>query len=267
MKRLAANKIRGIYALGISICLLGGCNNQDAVENPVTPSITKSQLEAAADLRVLFAHQSVGNNIIDGIKSLAEQQDVGFNIVQTQTIPPSGSGIYHFKVGLNGEPDGKIAAYEDALAQEALANVDVAMMKLCYIDFEGDVDPLAVADHYTKTIENLQQQHPDVHFVAVTAPLTTVQTGPKAWIKRLLGREPSGYRENARRDDFNDYLRQHFSSANLFDLAAIETAGKRLDNDAVALDPSLTYDGGHLNERGKELVATELLKLLATFKK
>jgi len=44
---------------------------------------------------------------------------------------------------------------------------------------------------------------PAVTFVHVTVPLTIVQTGAKAWLKRRLGKAPWGEQENVVRHRFN----------------------------------------------------------------
>ena len=148
--------------------------------------------------------------------------------------------------------------------------MDVAVLKLCYIDFTADTDGRALAGKYTTAMNALQHQYPQTRFVAATAPLTTVQTGPKAWIKILLGRKPAGYLENARRADFNDQLRSTVSEAVLFDLARLEAtaAGSQntfdLDGRTIeSLDPALTSDGGHLNESGEKSIAAAFVRFLA----
>jgi lysophospholipase L1-like esterase len=118
----------------------------------------------------------------------------------------------------------------------------------------------------------LAQKHPDINFVAVTAPLVAVQTGPKAWIKQLIGKQPNGYLDNVRRAEFNTQLRERYlASGRLFDLARIEAESTdkcckiRVDGQEVeALNPELTNDGGHLNEQGQVLVATALLNFVST---
>lgn len=142
----------------------------------------------------------------------------------------------------------------------------MALMKLCYVDFNAATDVIQVADNYIARLEALTRKHPDTNFVAVTAPLTAEQIGSKAWIKQLMGRQLSGYQDNAKRAQFNRRLRERYTAmGRLFDLAEIEAEsnGKPcrvyVDGQAVeALCPELTNDGGHLNERGQALVATAL---------
>jgi hypothetical protein len=106
----------------------------------------------------------------------------------------------------------------------------------------------------------------------VTTPLMRVQSGPKALLKRLLGRSPGRYGGNFARERFNDLMRQAYGGREpLFDLAAIESTrpdGRREvirsgGRSAHALVPAYTADNAHLNELGRRRVAEELLVFLA----
>ena len=134
----------------------------------------------------------------------------------------------------------------------------------------ADTDAKQIASAYVQAVEDLQKRHPQTAFVAVTTPLTTIQTGPKAWVKRALGKTPAGYVENARRDEFNAVLRQKFAANRLFDVARLEAQGGAqpvlFDYEGrtlEALDPALTSDGGHLNDAGKRVVGSAFVKFLA----
>ena len=133
-----------------------------------------------------------------------------------------------------------------------------------------EVDP-QIATAYVQTLENLQSRNPQTRFVAVTTPLTTIQTGPKSWVKRLLGKTPAGYIENAKREEFNAVLRRKFGTDRLFDVAKLESQGGAVPvvfdyegRHFDALDPALSSDGGHLNDAGKRVVGSGFLKFLAT---
>lgn len=232
-----------------------------------------ADLAELADKRIVFAHQSVGNDILEGVRSLASRQGSTLNITEERSAPADWKGIAHFKVGLNGDPQGKIADFADAMGSNAFPAADVAIFKLCYIDFDDSAaDPAKLAKSYGDTLERLQAQFPATRFVASTAPLTTIQTGPKAWVKKLLGRTPSGYEENFRRHVFNEQLRSRFGSDRLFDIAKLEASGGGNHSPTVfefksqrieALDPALTYDGGHLDDAGKAAVAAQFVKFIA----
>jgi hypothetical protein len=60
-----------------------------------------------------------------------------------------------------------------------------------------------------------------VHF---TNPLTQRQTGPKAWIKKIIGRPIGGVDDNIKRNKYNDMLiNQYEGKEPIFDIAKIES--------------------------------------------
>lgn len=218
--------------------------------------------------RVVFGHQSVGLNILRGVQTLAVREAAHFRVTEARDLSAAGN-IVHFNVGTNGDPLSKLKDFASILRSGPTADVDVAMMKLCYIDFEGDVDPARMAEQYIATLDGLGVDFPHIQFVAFTAPLTVAQTGPKAWAKRVLGRTPAGYAENVRRKQFNDRLRARYKpEGRLFDLAQIEVQSAATDSylgqPFEALSPALTSDGGHLNAEGERVVGAQLLEFLAT---
>jgi lysophospholipase L1-like esterase len=262
-------------ALLAQLLLLAACGDgpvtaPQEIDRTMLAPATRNEVTAAATKRVIFAHQSVGGDILAGVNAVSAGAGVPLNVVETRIAPETGGGIYHFKVGVNGDPLGKIREYHDALAQTPLTGVDVALVKLCYIDFNRGTDAAQIAAAYVQAIEDLQSRHPQTRFVAVTTPLTTIQTGPKAWVKGLMGKAPAGYAENAKREEFNAVLRQKFGAGRLFDVAKFESqggAGPVMYNyqgrSYEALDPALTSDGGHLNDAGKRAVGSAFVKFLA----
>lgn len=230
-------------------------------------------LRRLSQLKIVIGHQSVGGEVIVGLEALARESNVSLAVAETRQ-PFTAPALHHFKIGRNSEPDSKLKDFEATMSGNLAGDADVALMKLCYIDFTPGTNPKRLAEAYIAEIDSLSTRYPQTAFVPVTAPLTTVQTGPKAMLKRLIGKVPAGYESNAMRNEFNEILRKHYAeSARLFDIAAIESDfgkvavehdGKRIE----ALDPALTYDGGHLNDRGKRLVggalAHHLVKIAPT---
>ena len=222
-------------------------------------------------LSVVFGHQSVGNNLLGGVERLAAWDGARVTI-REQRKGPALPGINHFPIGRNGDPASKILDFAAALDAGAAQGADMALMKLCYADFNAGTDAKQVAEQYITSLETLAQRYPNTRFVAVTTPLKAVQTGPKAWAKRLLGQLPSGYLDNARRGEFNTHLRTHYlASGRLFDLARAESDAmgecckiQVEGHEVEALNPALTDDGGHLNERGQALVGTAFLNFVST---
>ena len=251
------------------------CSKRDEgdieVSNPDAIDVSAETLKRVSMLRIAFGHQSVGGEIVMGIQDISSMSGMALRVTEGE---PDGEapGLYHFKIGQNGFPEGKIQDFERIMRRGSIAGPDVAIMKLCYIDFDLNQDPEGLARTYISALEHLASDFPATTYLAVTAPLTTVQTGPKAWIKRLLGRQPAGIDGNLRRARFNSILRAHYENSNrLFDLASLESQSGAIyfengRQKVEALDPSLTYDGGHLNGAGKHRVAVALLEHIARLK-
>ena len=142
-------------------------------------------------------------------------------------------------------------------------------MKFCYVDFNRSTEVKNVFKAYEETLRSLEVYYPKVRFIHLTVPLMTQQVGIKAVIKRILGMEIYGARENLKRQEFNKLVRNSYDI--VFDLAMIEaTYPDGTLNEHVfggeqyySLVSDYTYDGGHLNKTGAKLVASELLKFLS----
>jgi hypothetical protein len=232
-----------------------------------TDRVSPAQWGAVAQKRIMFGHQSVGDDILAGVQSLAQRAGIELKVTELRGAAQE-PGITHFRIGRNEEPQSKLSDFIDTLASGSGEGADVALMKLCYVDFKSDTDAKKIAWEYCASLESLSRQFPKTTFVAVTAPLTTVQSGPKAWLKRLVGRRAAGYAENFRRHEFNSIIRDGYGvRGRLFDLAKIEAEGSpdySYNGGALeVLNPRFTSDGGHLNALGKQIVAARLIRLIA----
>jgi hypothetical protein len=224
-------------------------------------SVSKAQIEAAASRRTVFGHQSVGNNILEGVRKIAREQGVAINIAEGRSDTSGKPGIYHFAVGANGDPRGKISDFGKTLGASSFDKVDVALVKLCYVDFNASTDALAVALNYVATLKKLQETHPATRFVAVTAPLTVVRSGAKEWLKSAVGRSSPDLAENAKRAIFNTYLRKQFDADHLFDIAKLEAGPASTGTES--LRPEISSDGGHLNDQGEREAGAAFIQLIA----
>lgn len=236
-----------------------------------TPS--REELARLAARSVLFGHQSVGANILEGVGRLVSSSGagVGPRVAQLDAMVAPGPGVLgHVLLPENGDPARKVRSFAEAVDRLGDRAPDVALMKLCYVDFDARTDVAALFELYRTTLAALEQRHPRTAFVPVTAPLTRAQGGPKAMVKRLLGRAPGGVVENARREEFNARVRAAYG-ARVFDLARLEATGPAGEPVAVewqgravpAMHASYSDDGGHLNARGQDLVARAFLAHLA----
>ncbi|TXT27352.1 MAG: hypothetical protein FD134_103 [Gallionellaceae bacterium] len=232
----------------------------------------RAELDRVAQRRIYFGHQSVGSNLLDGVKQLAEKAGVSIRVTEAPTageVPPATFG--HTAVAKNGDPLLKLQSFEQAMGQQP-AGLDIALVKFCYVDISADTDAKALFARYRATMDALHAKHPGTTLMHVTAPLTIAQGGLKAGLKKLLGRVPYGVAENRRREEFNALMRQAYQGKEpIFDLARIESTAP--DGTTVTVDwegtasPAMaaayTDDGGHLNTAGKLRAARELVSALA----
>ena len=271
--RIAA--VAGIVALiGISLgaawALTGGEGDDVAATAP-TQSVTKEQLSSAADARVFLAHQSVGANLLEGIPLVYQAAGLTPPPVTTEAADTSQGFVAHAYIGENTQPLGKIEAFDATMRGGMADKVDVAALKLCWIDFNASTDVDAVFAAYQKTMDGLARDYPDVTFLYITTPLTTESTGVKAWVKGLLGRD-SNTVDNVVREEYNGLMRQAYGdTGRLFDLAHIQStapdgthvSGEYKGSTYYALAPQYASDPGHLNAVGSQVVAAEWLQLIA----
>jgi hypothetical protein len=230
----------------------------------------KLDLERVAARRILFGHQSVGANILDGIKQLAQNEGVPLRIVEVQAASQVGPATFgHVYVAENGKPNKKLESFELAMDDQS-ADVDIAFLKFCYVDFSAETDATTLFAQYRAAVDRLKIRYPRTTFVHVTAPLTSKQRGAKEFIKRLLGRAESD--RNVRREEYNSLLRSTYQGREpIFDVARVESiapdgtgATEELNNSIVpAMASAYTDDGGHLNNVGKVRAARELIFVLA----
>jgi hypothetical protein len=267
---LSIVKSGALLALLVTATTLPACNktNKEEGSKIAMDQINANEWQAVTQKRIIFGHQSVGNNILSGIKSLADQAGVNLKIIESRSAATE-LGITHFKIGRNEDPQSKLKDFMDTLKSGTAQGADIAFMKLCYVDINSSTDVKKLADEYRSSLDSLSTQFPHTVFIAVTSPLTTLQSGPKAWIKRLMGREPNGYSENFRRQEFNNILRSIYGrQGRLFDLAKLEAEGAGFQQyqgqPLEVLNSAMSNDGGHLNAIGAQFVAAKLVRFIAT---
>jgi hypothetical protein len=233
----------------------------------------RAQLQVVAGRSIYFGHQSVGMNLIDGLRELSAEQGVPLRVVEAKgTLDVPAAAFAHSYIAENGDPMRKLRSFAQAL-DGASAEPAVALMKFCFVDFRPDTDARALFAAYQETLAGLKARHPGIAFVHVTTPLTTVQGGVKGALKRLLGRAPAGLLENARREEYNALLRAAYRGREpFFDLAETESTRPDGSRETVewhgaavaALVPAYTLDGAHLAGIGQIRAARDFLAVLAS---
>lgn len=205
--------------------------------------------------RILFAHQSVGANLLEGLDEIARELGAPIAVASFDGARP-WNGIASARLGQNGDPRSKTAAFVAAVAHSTPA---VAVQKYCYVDLRSASEAQALFHFYRDRMAALAQENPSTRIVHVTMPLKTVRRGLKATIGRWLGRGRDHAAENAAREAFNDLMRASFGVDAVFDLADVEAGGAR----PRSLREEWTSDGGHLNARGRREAAERFLEFLA----
>jgi lysophospholipase L1-like esterase len=274
---LIKNPLLLIVVISISTLTIG-CNGgkmeEKTIQFPSIKDVSASSWENLAQKKIFFGHQSVGNNILEGIRDvMKENPRIKLNVVETIDPAALNAPIFaHSKVGKNTDPKSKIDAFADILDRGIGSKVNIAFLKFCYADATENTDIDKVFDNYQKAILELKKKYPQTTFVHITIPITTVQSGIKAFIKKTIGRSIDGYDKNIKRELLNERLRRYYGTKDpIFDIAKIEStfpestrsSFNKDGNTYYSMVPEYTYDGCHLNKKGRKLVAEQLLIFLA----
>lgn len=227
--------------------------------------------EKLSSMKIYFGHQSVGYNILDGIKAIIkENPQIALNIVESIDFESHNSGaLFHSKVGQNTDPKSKMDDFEKILTSKKSDQIDVAFLKLCYVDITANSKPQEIFANYEDMIKRIRLKNTKTKIIHLTTPLTRTQIGIKASLKKILGKPLHGYAENIKRHEYDRLLRSSFAET-VFDLSKFESTlpdGSRVSfkqngRDYYSLAPEYTSDGGHLNEEGREIIAKKLLLFL-----
>lgn len=252
--------------------LVIGCQENNQLGGASMPVDIDDDLKVVADSRVFFGHQSVGNNIIEGLESLVSSSGVELAISDYQNYQEESKGcLLHNEVGENTDPVSKCTDFGRIIDEELSGKIDYALLKFCYVDVTRRSDVKQVFGDYQRTIDDLIDRHPDITFIHTTVPLMHTPSGVKVWIKKLLGRENTRKLDNIKRNEFNELLRATYSTDPIIDIAKSESTypdGRRetfeVDGKAYySMISEYTSDGGHLNSTGQFQVAKSFVQELA----
>lgn len=269
--------MRYLAFLAVAI-LLVGCNENpdDMTEFHKTygsaSADTGTLLSDVSNMIIVFGHQSVGNNILDGIAAWEAESGVLLHRQSTRDMSGMGSPAFmDFNVGQNGNPQSKIDDFVSVVETIPSAQSPIAFFKFCYVDMVEGTDVDVVFEYYKERMLYLKENFSHVRIVLVTVPLTSVQTGWKVAAKKVLGREPSGYLENIKRQEINErIINELVGDFPVFDLALVESTlpdGSRSTYkydgaEYPCMPETYTYDSGHLNDFGAKMAAFNLLAFL-----
>lgn len=270
-----AGKLRTLrfVALALMATLVAcstGSENMGQAEMGDLKQVSSEEWQTLSQRAVYFGHQSVGSNIMDGVRELvAQKPEIGLRVVSGE--PTAAAGVLNeFDIGRNEDPESKNAAFL-AATHGALGPKPILMFKYCYVDVTEDTDAKALFNRYQQTIAALRAKHPEAVVVHVTVPLVT-NSQMRDYVNSLRGR-PTRAMKNATRSRYNELLRAAYAGKEpVFDLAGVEStradgtpefathAGER----AYALAREWAADDGHLNAAGRRRAAEQLLLTLAS---
>ena len=246
----------------------------------------RDQLAAMAKKRWFFAHMSVGSEICGDYdptggrftapfglaKLLADNAGSGLSVVRTTSaveIPTGTFGNAQLNdaplTGVNGDPASKMAAFQAAMAGGLGNSVDLAFVKLGFVD-----QAMLFADRSTRPAPGLSfKQYQDV--------MTALQAAyPRTrFLHTTVSHSEAGAAyNNDQADNWNQMLRATYPASEIFDVAWWDSHGAGGDlatataNDGLAhpaLHPDWAQaDGGHLNQAGADMLARKLVEFLGT---
>jgi len=253
--------------------MLASCaGKHDTGEQPMDEGTIRKDLDVIAAHRVFFGHQSVGADIMAGVRELNAAAGSGVRFAQVSPDPlPAGPWCADAIVGRNGDPASKCAAFAATVDRLSRDSLDLAVLKFCYVDVKPGRDVEAMFGEYERTVTELKRSHPGLIIVHATLPLTERAPWWKRVIRKVLGREETTDESNAGRARFNDMLAARFGGEPLYDIARLESTysdGTRCGFDAggrevYSLIGAYTRDGGHFNDAGRRLAAAAFVRTLA----
>jgi len=251
--------------------------NEHRIKYKRIEDVPQSVWEKLNAKRIVFGHQSVGENIIEGLNSIISNNPfIKLKVIDTNLFNSLEPGTFaHFRIGENGTPLSKITQFE-RLAKEQFGNrVDFAFFKLCFVDITTRTDIEATAENYIDTLNKIKAAYPQTQFILFTCPLTESKITWKTKLKRILGLGTLWeFNDNIKRNQFNKLIiARDNQRIPIFDLAGIESTHKDgtrskfefEGKEYFSLSPDYSLDGGHLNTIGSRVVAEQLLVMLANF--
>jgi lysophospholipase L1-like esterase len=270
MKGRFAMPARGSFFIqcfsAVFFIILSGCDSMESkvsMERAPAKSIPAECTRALNGHRILFAHMSVGYDIMAGLALAAGPSQEKIAIQEIDAGSPAdsrSSGISHIKIGANAQPLRKLAGFRQYLLSNNNGQAfDLVGIKLCYVDIKQATDIHAVLQEYAALVKDVTARYPHIKFVHFTVPLTTHSRDLKSRIKHLI----LGDQDNIRRNAYNEILSETYKNQAVIDIARLESTfsdGSRMEHSFFqtrhySLIPAYTTDGGHLNDTGKRIVA------------
>lgn len=168
-------------------------------------------LNKARKLNVFFGHQSVGWNILEGLESLASENNARYRVNIIENPPPgwfaTNTGIGHADIGENGNPIFKIRDFNTKVSKHPGygRNLNAALVKICFADINSQTNVKEIWNEYVSNMDNLKRRFPNLTLVWCTCPIVSNES-------------------NERREAFNKLVREYCQNSHsmLYDIADIE---------------------------------------------
>ena len=150
--------------------------------------------------RIFFGHQSVGNNIVQGLIDIEKNYPyISLNVIETDHLPENMEGFFaHAYMGDNENPESKINAFKKAIDNGLGNNIDYAFLKFCFVDIDKHTDIEALFSKYDKMVEYINKNYPKTKLIHFTVPLirkekTSTFGKIKRSIKEFFGVKSDGF--------------------------------------------------------------------------
>lgn len=273
----------GFVFLFTNVCSGGGMEKKQHADKQraMLEQISQQKWDSLAQKKIFFGHQSVGNNIMQGVNEIqANYKQIRLNVIRTKDKSDFEEPVFgHFEIGKNEYSLTKIDDFVQIMADGLGNKVDIAFLKFCFVDIQSGTDIENVFQTYTKSIAELTARYPNMTIVHFTVPLLRAEKEGTVkrittFFKGLVGKKQENFfspSHNVARNRYNAMLINHYAGKEpIFDLAKLEStdpAGQRKTfsydgHKYYALVSEYTDDGGHLNDKGRQYIAEQLLILL-----
>ena len=238
-------------------------NNYSALKT-IGPDDYES-IKKISEKKIYFGHMSVGYEIVNGLAEICkEHPEIDLNIIETKNPDDfSGPVFAHSRIGNNRDPKSKVDDFVNTLDNGLGDILDIAFFKYCFVDVERNTDIEIVLNDYKEAVVKIKNRYPDLKLIHFTVPLRVKPDDLKGKINKIIGRD-----HNINRNRINNMIRNTYPDSEIFDLAKIQSTYPdnercKYGRDVYVLVPEYTYDGGHLNDKGAEIVAEQLLLKLS----
>ena len=173
-----------------------GATNLEKGEFINLQSVSKDKWEQLSNKKIFFGHQSLGNNIIEGIRTIKKEYPfVKLNIVIGRDHDTFSNGVFvHDKVGKNHDPKSKIDDFCNIININKDSQIDIAFVKFCFVDIDSSSDVNNLFKYYRTKMELLKKDFPEILYVHFTVPLIRAEnksmfSSIKNILKKILGKK------------------------------------------------------------------------------